>query len=197
MFDFDTGMAVRRVVYRLVRSLKDPDAIEAAVREILPQVATLFSKLELITSVGYREGAGHKLVSEAAASKFEKGWRVEVRAASVDILAEESGLLRILLLAREADPAEPSIEIADSARLTLALLRSARSEVRSQSMGSRAVRRSARLAWGALVKLYGDEGTLRERIEKLKGSRPEGDDELLQLADKYVGGWRPEDFGEN
>jgi len=198
MFDLDTRMVIGRVVYRLVRSLKEPDAIEAAVREILPQVATLSSKLELITDVGYREGAGHKLVSEAAASKFKKDWRVEVRAASADVLAEERDLLGILLLARrEADPAEPSIEIADLPRMTLALLRSARSEERSQSMGSRAVRRSARLAWDALVELYGDEGTLRERIEELKASQPEGNDEILQLADKYVGGWRPRDFGED
>jgi hypothetical protein len=196
MFDLDTRTVVGRVVYRLLRSLKDPDAIEAAVREILPQVVTLGSKLELITYVGYREGAGHKLVSEAAASKFEKDWRIEVRAASADVLAEESNLLRILLVAiKEAHPGEPSIKIADSPRMTLALLRSARSETRSQSMGDRAVRRSPRLAWDALVGLYGDEGTLNERIESLKGAQPEDNDELLQLADKYVGGWRPKDFG--
>lgn len=198
MFEFETRMVVRRVVYRLVRSLKDPEVIETAVREILPQVTTLSSKLELITIVGYRKGAGHNLVSEVAANKFEKDWRVEVCVASADLLADESELLRILLLVRrEADPSEPTLEIADSPRMTLALLRSARSEVRSQSMGSRAVRRSARLAWDALVELYGEENTLRERIAKLKASQIEGNDELLQLADKYLGGWRPRDFDED
>jgi hypothetical protein len=44
--------------------------------------------------------------------------------------------------------------------------------------------------------LYGDEDTLRERIEKLKATQPEGIDELLQLVDKYLGGWRPDDFGD-
>lgn len=198
MLELETKRVVGRVVYRLVRSLKDPDIIERAVRKILPQVVTLSSKLELITMVGYREGAGHKLVSEAAASKFEKDWRVEVCAASADLLADESELLRILLLVRrEADPGEPSIEIDDSPLMTLAILRSARSEVRSQSMGSRAVRRSDRLAWDALVELYGEENTLSERIAKLKASQPEGNDELLQLADKYLGGWRPRDFDED
>lgn len=198
MFDVDTRMVVRRVVYRLVRSRKDPDAIEAAVRQIQPQLSTLSAKDQLITILGYREGAGHRLISESAASTFEKDWCVEVRSATVDALAEESELLGILLQAkREADSAEPPIAIPDSPRLTLALLRSARSEVRSQSFGSRAVRRSARLAWSALVDLYGDEDTLRERIETLKASKPEGYDELLQLADKYLGGWRPNEFGED
>ena len=79
--------------------------------------------------------------------------------------------------------------------MTLALLQSARTEVRSQSMGSRAVRRSAALAWDVLVELYGDDATLRERIDKLKASQPHGNDELLQLADKYLAGWRPAPFG--
>jgi hypothetical protein len=30
----------------------------------------------------------------------------------------------------------------------------------------------------------------------LKAAQPEGFDELLQLADEYLGGWRPSDFGE-
>ena len=71
------------------------------------------------------------------------------------------------------------------------------SEVTSQAIGSRAVHRSARLAWPALIELYGDEAVLCERIEKLKAVHIEGNDELLRLAEKYVGGWRPKDFGED
>jgi predicted KAP-like P-loop ATPase len=41
MFELGPAFVVGRVVYRLVRSLKEPDAIEAAVREILPQVSML------------------------------------------------------------------------------------------------------------------------------------------------------------
>lgn len=197
MFDLDTRMIVARVTYRLVRSLKDPDAIEAAVRDILPDVTTLSSKLELITEVGYREHAGHKLVSEDAARDLEAAWRDEVRLASPDNLIREQDLLNILLLTKgEAGPSEPMLQIPDSPRMTLAVLRSARGEVRSQSLDSRAVRRSARLAWTVLIELYGDEATLRDRIEKLKTSRPADSDDLLELTDKYLAGWRPdEDFG--
>lgn len=198
MLDLGAGFVVGRVVYRLVRSLKDPHAIEAAVREILPKVTTLSSKLDLIEMVGYREGVGHKLVSEDAARIFEADWRFQVCAASADVLADERELLRVLAIAkRGADAADPSIEISDSPHMTLALLQSACSEVKGQAMGSRAIRWSARLAWRALIELYGDEGVLCERIERLKAAHIEGNDELLQLADKYVGGWRPRDFGED
>lgn len=198
MFDLDTRMVVGRVVYRLVRSLKDPDAIEAAVREILPQLTTLSTKAQLITMVGYQEGAGHKLVSESAAREFEERWRAEVRSVTADSLAQESELLRILLLAkRGAGPAEPGLDIPDSPHVSLALLRSARTEVRRQAEGSRAVRRLPRLAWDVLIDLYGNEDTLRERINRLKTTQPEGVNELLELADKYLSGWRPSDFGED
>jgi len=198
MFDLEPWFIVGRVVYRLVRSLEDPRRVEEAVRSILKRLTTLSAKEQLITMVGYREGAGHRLVSEIAAKEFEKEWREEVRSASVETLTKEQELLRILLLVkREADPAEPPLNIADSPSMTLALLRSARSEVRSQLMGSRAVRRSVRLAWDALVELYGSEEVLRERIEKLKATRPEGTDELFSLVDKYLTGWRPSDFDED
>jgi len=198
MFDLDTRLVVGRVVYRLVRALKDPQAVEAAVREILPQVPSLSSKLELITDVGYREGAGHKLVSEGAAKALEKEWRASVRAASLDTLARETELLRTLILTkRDAEPDEPALAIPDSPGVTHALLKAARSEVRSQSMGSRAVRRKPRLAWDALIELYGDEATLRQRIEALKTSRPDNIGDLLDLANKYLAGWRPKDLGDD
>ena len=51
-----------------------------------------------------------------------------------------------------------------------------------------------RLQWDVLANLYGDDNILRERIEKLKATQPEGIDEILESADKYLGGWRPSDF---
>jgi len=198
MFEFGSRLVVGRVVYRLVRKLKDPEAIEAAVREILPQVTTLSSKWDLITIVGYRENAGHKLVSEAAASQFERELRAEVRSAVPTQLAKEADLLRIMALTkREGDSGEPPVDVPSSPEVTLALLKSARSESRGQSMGSRAIRRSARLAWDLLVELYGDEATLRTRIEELRAEGVLGNEELLELASRYAAGWRPKDFDDD
>jgi hypothetical protein len=64
-------------------------------------------------------------------------------------------------------------------------------------MGSRAIRRSARLAWDLLVELYGDEATLRTRIEELRAEGVLGNEELLELASRYAAGWRPKDFDDD
>ena len=196
MLDFGSRLVVARIVYRLVRSLKDPAAVELAVRQILPEIKLLSSKLELVTEVGYREGEGHKLVSEDAASQFEHSWRNEVRTASAEQLVKEFDLLRVLLIAkRSAVPPEAQFIMNNSSELVLALLRSARGEMLSQSVSSRVVSRTPQFAWEALVELYGDESALRQRIESLKATRPGGVDELFKLADKYLSGWRPKRFG--
>lgn len=180
---------------RLLESLNDPAKVEKSVRQILPELKSLSSKLELISIIGYQDGVGRKLVSEQMASVFEKDWREEVRSALVDALSEEHQLLRIFLCMKQAaGPSESPFEINNSPKLTLALLRTARSETLGQSEGSRAVQRSPRLAWNELIGLYGDEATLKERIESLKAAKLNGADELLDLADKYLGGWRDDLF---
>ncbi len=197
MFEIDTRLVVTRVMYRLLRSVGDLAGVEEVVRQILPTLETLSSKLEVINTVGYREGIGHKLVSETAAAAFEKEWREEVRSRAIDHLdlAREYDLLRVFLLTkREGELSESPFNISDEPPLTLALLRAARSDSMSQSMGSRAVRRSSRLAWDALIELFGAEVSLQERIDRLKATEPEDIEDLIELAGKYLGGWRPNNF---
>ena len=43
-----------------------------------------------------------------------------------------------------------------------------------------------------LIELYGNEGTIRERTETLKGKLPAGNDDLLLLIDQNLDGSRPE-----
>ena len=198
MFDLKPHQVVRRVVYLLLRVLNDSDAIEAAVRNILPRLTKLSAKEQLITIVGHQKGAGHKLVPKPTAHRFEEEWRDKVRSATTESLAAEDNLLWTLFVAkRDAGPTEPPLAVPDSPSVTLALLRSARDEVRSQSFGSRGVHRSPLLQWNMLVNLYGNEEMLRERIKKLKVTQPGGVHDILELADRYLEGWRPSDFGED
>ena len=196
MFDVEPSLVVRGVVYRLVRLLKAPDAIEAAVRRILPQLTKLSAKGKLITMVGHQAKVGQKLVSESAACGFEEAWRGEVRSATDDFLAAEDDLLWVLFVAkRDSGSDEPPLDVPDAPSVTRALLRSARSEALSQELGSRAVRRSPRLQWDMLVDLYGGEDILRERIEKLKIMQSKSTDDILELADRYLQGDVPsEDY---
>ncbi len=192
IFEFSTSLVITRVTYRLMKRLGDPAQVEAAAREILPRLKTLSAKLELISDLGYRENQGHKLISEAAAADLEKAWRDEVRAASLDRLLPEKDLLEVLFDAkRHSTPEEPPVIVPAAPTLTLAILKCARHEVKTQTMGNRSIRRTPRLAWDILVELYGNEDVLKRRLEELKGSKPHGVDDLLGLADKYASGWRP------
>jgi len=194
MFDLSPKFTITRVTYRLLRSLNNPALIERVVRQILPELRSLSSKLALISIVGYQEGVGHKLVSEQTASKFEKDWRDEVRLASVDDLTNEHNLLGVFLRTkRAATSSEGSLNIDNSPKLTLSLLRAARSETLSQAMGNRAVQRFPRLAWDDLVELYGGEAMLKKRIDSLRVAKLKGSRELIALADKYLGGYRDAD----
>jgi hypothetical protein len=197
MFDFDPRMTVSRVSYRLLKSLPGQSAVEEAVNEILPQLSTLSSKREIVSQVGYQEGTGQKLVSEAAAKRLEANWRADVRMAAPTTLAREYDLLRVLYWASqnlEADESAP--QVPDDPEVTLTVLQSAKTETRSQGMGTRAVCRTPVFAWDSLVNLYGDEPTLIERIEELKASGIEIKQDLAELIDKYLGGWRPNDWGD-
>lgn len=195
MFDYDVRLKVTRVVYRLIRSLKAPDVIESVVKSILPEVVTLSAKYELIGMVGHTEGQGHKLISEEAAKQLELEWAHEVKAATDEDLLKEPDLLWILLRAkRYLSASDEQIGISDTAELTLVVLKSSQSEAMSQSIDSRAVRKEIRLAWDALIELYGDEDILKNRIEQAKDSASIDDKEIIELANKYKNGWRPERF---
>ncbi|WP_260869549.1 KAP family NTPase [Paenibacillus sp. Y412MC10] len=194
MFDIDTRMVIGRVTYRLIRSLKDTNLVESAVKTILPEVKSLSSKLELINQIGYREGIGHKLVSEVAAKEIMEKWVEEVQSTEVEDLIKEKEVFRILFVVKqETNESENPLVIDPSPQLTLAILKNSRSEVITQAMGSRAYNRSGRLAWDALIKLYGDEETLKMRIEDLKSTDLGENSDVVQLADNYINGWRPKE----
>jgi hypothetical protein len=197
MFDFGARTATSRVVYRIIRKCEGEEAVEATVTATLPLVETLSSRHELIWMVGHREHVGHKLVSEAAAIEMERAWRDEVRRASEAGLCAEWDLLRILYAAvKDSDDGEPALSLPDSPEFTLALLRSAYGESLSQSMGSRSVTRNPQLAWDVLATVFGGEEELKRRVSDLRVYDPAGATDLLDLADRYAGGWRPRDFSE-
>ncbi len=198
MYDLEPRMVVGRVTYRLLRSLGDKDDVGAAVVEILPALSSLSAKFELLTTVGYRENAGHKLISEEAAKKLEAEWRAEVRAAQPADLAKENDLVQVFYWSgQDLEDDEPVIEVPADPQVTLAALRGAKTETRRQSLESRAVHRTPVFAWDSLIGIYGDEETLVQHIEELKSSDIEVDGDLGELIDKYLSGWRPKDFDDD
>jgi hypothetical protein len=198
MFDIRRELVVTRVVLRLLRSLAGPAEVLAAVRAILQSVNSHSAKLTLVTIVGYRKDAGHKLVGEADSQGLEADWRAGVRAASASELSREWDLLRVLYFAKSGvSEGEADLVVPDDPALHMAMFRRALGFSKVQSMGRRAVRRRPYLDWDLLVDLFGGEQALRGGLELARnGGRPD-DADLIALIERYLTGWRPKDFGDD
>jgi hypothetical protein len=200
MLGADARIVVTRVVLRLLRQLSSPGEVERDVRVALPKLSTFSSQLQLIVLVGYKENAGHKLISESAAEELESKLIDSVRDASVERLLNEWDLLRVLYSAQQKLPAgEFALTTTDRPDLNAKILLAARSEVRSQEVGSRAVRRALHLYWDVLIAIYGSEQKLSEVVYALEESQCENRElaEVITLAKRYIAGWRPKPFGDD
>jgi hypothetical protein len=96
MLDFGADLVVTRVVLRVLRRIDDADTRLRAVEETYKGVSTLHGRFVLLTLVGHREDAGHKLINEGDATRLEARLRGEIAAAPADVLAQERDLLRLL-----------------------------------------------------------------------------------------------------
>lgn len=193
----DNRVVVSRMVLRLLRVLGSPAEVSSAVEELAPQLETLSAELLLTTIVGHRESAGHRLVPAEDAERFERSFRDRVREATVDVLVRDHDLLTVMYRARkDASASEPELVVCSDPEVTRSMLESSKHEDRSVSVGG-PVRYTNRLQWGALVESYGDEAVLRERINELRAHQPEDLDDLLELAERYAGDWRPPDWPED
>ena len=191
-YEFDNRIVIRRIVLRLLRTLEPYDDVSLAVDAILPELETLSSQLLLIETVARRESPGHELVSERCAERIKVAFRDRVRDADVDVLARERDLLSIFYkVQKDASASEPAPVVDPDPRVTRAMLQSASHEAKIQASGG-PFRYQTRLDWDALTEVYGDEAVLRERIVELKAQSPAELDELLELAEKYFEGWRPD-----
>lgn len=193
MFDFmRPDIVVTRVVIRLLRRLEDETGRERAVREILAGVQSYSSQELLIRSVGRVEDPSNALISAECTAELDDELMRRVRTTESPAPEREWGLFRVLWFVAERDGDEyvpPPLNDAVNIR---ALLQSARSVARAQSMGSRHVREEDRLAWDGLVRVAGGEGKLAEAVLRLRGS--DGASPLVLLAEAYAAGWRPEEF---
>lgn len=197
MFDFfDKNLAVTRVVLRLLRRLPNSESIETVVRNALPSIVTLSGKLELLTTVGNRDGGGNALISAAASSELEAALRNAVRSASQESLTVEPELFWLLNWTKStSSPSEPSFHLSLQAPLACRLLKATVSELLRQGLGTRAIQREKRLEWDSLTSLVGGEGNVQEMIDACSGMRDDPElEQALELAKKYLSGWRPKRY---
>lgn len=193
MMDLGARFSAGAVAYRVLDTVGNRLETEEPVRQILDGVKTLSSRMVLLDDIGDRENAGHGLVSEAAAAELQRLWRDQVRATPPDVLLQEHDLFRVIFRFQEdLRPPEAPFEIPDTPEMTLAILRTARTETIGATLGSRAERREARLHWRILQQIFGAPRSLEARIGDLKQAPIPVEPDLLELVDKYLGGWEPD-----
>ncbi|GAB2513287.1 KAP family P-loop domain protein [Paramicrobacterium agarici] len=192
MFDVSRpDLTVGRVVLRLLRKVEDEAARESLVSQILAGIETYSSRLDFIHSMGHREGSGLKLISEAFAQQLQDEFVSRLKATPPAEPEREWDAWRIYDAVRDSTGKAPLTASSDPV-LIRSVLRSAKSTARSQTMGSRMVKTKDRLAWDLVVGLFGSESTVKRAVSNVR--RKLGSDNILDLADRYLEGWRPERF---
>lgn len=169
-----TTPRVGEVARALLKHLKTPDEVEAIVRRVLPELTALYSKTEFINWVGHQEG--YRFISKGAKTEFSEALFNHAQSMSIDDLAQEEDLAWILKFIKNSGH---PVAIADSPKITFALLRSSLTRITSSDGDL-----SQGLSWDdILVELYGSKNILRARVDSLK----------KQLKDKDFKQWLEED----
>lgn len=181
---------VARVILRMLEQHEESGRAEVA-RSALPLVRSYSSRLELLHVVGHREHIGSKVIPEPDVQALERKLAEEILTSGVTRgFPEEWDLARVFAFAQELNDGVSVVGEEHSSDVTRAVLESVRGENRAQSSNSRYVRATPVLAWDWLVGIYGGETNLRGAVEALR--EMDGDTDLVLLALKYAGGWRPE-----
>ena len=198
MWSMDTRLIVTRVVLRLLRQLDSPEEVKNVVEQVWNSIHTIYGRMTLAKIVGSIEGAGHRLVEEHVGIEYENRVEQLIASANPSDLAQEKEIFRIVYWKRRRDK-EVAITLSgdqvDSVPFVRALLVDSVHNVRSQGLGNRAVYKQRRISWDSLVEFFGDEEKLAEALDRVRRSC--GDEDAvsaLELADQYLGGWRPDEF---
>lgn len=191
MFDIGSpDLTVGRVVLRMMRTLTEESEREDASTQILAGLNTYSARLDFMRSLGFDKGVGHKLVSEAFANSIETSFIKDLEDNRPTDFSREWSLLAVYwyYVGKKADDYSPLVF--DNTDEIRKIFETAKSTMRSQSADSRHVKTEDYLAWDVLVRLFGDEDTIKNALITLK--QKDGDTPIVQLVEKYLGGWRPE-----
>lgn len=196
MFDLgDSQLVVARVVLRLLRRLPSKEEVREAVVQILAQLTSLSARLTVVRLVTPSES--EPLVHEADGIALRTELVQAIRATPASELAQERDLLKLLLAPRHLAVGDTIKVSPEDQSLSKALLLAAKTQMRSQVMGTRSVGRAYRLSWTLLEELFEGEDNIRRAAQDVEAEAqrdpsPEVRD-LIALVNQYLAGWRPDD----
>lgn len=182
-------MTVGRVVLRLLRRIEEESKREMFVTQIIERVDTYSSQLLLLNLVGNREGVGNNLVSEKFAEQLDKDFANRLQNLPPSEPSREWDAWRIYYKLQEHFHEPPLTSQVNPVLLRMVFL-SSKTTSQAQMMDSRSVKTEDRLAWDILLELFGTDVEIQNSVNAIR--KRLGEDEVIQLADKYLSGWRPQ-----
>ncbi|MFC5290933.1 P-loop NTPase fold protein [Actinokineospora guangxiensis] len=199
LYHRSAGLSVQGVAYRLLKRIHDTAAAEDEHGHVTRAIETAWTKIEWLSSkaillyLAERESDGSGFLDGGQLSALHDRLNAEMLAADVSQLLGEPELIRLLV---RVDGYAVQRELLDDAQFARAVLLGAVTESRSQSLGSRAIRKSKSLFWDSMIKIFGTEVSLLAAVTLVRELAENDPDVLaaLELADKYAEGWRPRDF---
>ncbi|MGW4080374.1 KAP family P-loop NTPase fold protein [Streptomyces asiaticus] len=203
-FDPGADYTVLRPVLKLMEQVRAEDDVDHIARSIYDSTNSFYARHRFISLVGERGTSQTRIISPHLETELRDRLRSEIVSAPMSALENERELLRTVVQVvprEEGDSDLPLIDSAEHPHVTARLLSTGLTTARQQTSGSVQVHREDRLAWDALISVFGNEEKLRYAVEQMQESVTAEeiipDDRLtraLALFEKYSSGWRPEDF---
>ncbi|MER6449524.1 KAP family P-loop NTPase fold protein [Streptomyces venezuelae] len=201
MFDFGGDLLILRPVLRLMRRV-DMGDVDRVARSVFDATPSPHARLRFISIIGRGDNESEApLISSELEAELRSNLGQQLTSASPESLVGEKELLRTVVQAVDCDPTSGNLAIqaASAPNVVAQLLETALSVSRSNSLGSVVVRHEDRLAWDALVSVYGGVESFHAAVGEMKSSIAEGDrsprlTRALDAYEQYAGGWRPRTF---
>ncbi|WP_407564095.1 hypothetical protein [Streptomyces sp. 184] len=200
MIDVGRDYTALRPVRKLMQRV-NPENADLVARTVYNGVESPYARLRFLTLVGTRRETEERIISPELEEALRDHLRENLKSAPADRLSSERELLLTVVQAIDcnAESGVPVIESATVPAVTARLLETSLSPSRTKTLGSVVVSFEDRIAWEALVSVFGGEDQLTSAVERLKEhivDRPVS--KRLQRAisafDQYAAGWRPEQF---
>ena len=188
LFDIAGGFAVGHVVIALLHRVDKEEEREKLISQILEGLETYSSKLYLIDTIRYSNLGEKELVSETFAEQIYSNFVQTLQNTPPNKPSREWNAWRIYYevgINTGKTPLSPG----NDPNLLRAVLYSLRFTTLPQSLDPLRDQSKDRLDWDNLVKLFGSEDKVKRALSNVRNKL--GDDEVLQLADRYLQGWPP------
>ena len=189
-------LAVRSVVLRLLRKVKDEAERTQIIETLCTDVTSFTGRIKLLHLAGRLPNPAYeRLIPASESDRLYRQVCEQIRHASAIQLAAERDLADLLEAALAEDPADRGdIDRAlEDDAVAEKLIRSATAQVRSVPFGSLAQASEQILRWELLGTVVGDETAIAGLIDRV-AVRAVGHEDLaavIDLARRYLTGWRP------